>query len=146
MQTALRRLSSPIRRLVSCTGNLRSAVISDCGRYADQATFDQLRSLGKAASSTEDKLRFYYALANAQEAPFIEQNVKIALTDEISNGRVNRFLIQLAVQSNDPELVWKTVLAERAPISHKTARGSRRTDALCDRTGVFRSGRRAGAL
>ena len=118
-----RRFAAFIANPASLAPNLRSPVLQTVGRYADQATFDQLRSLGKAASSTEDKLRFYYALANAQDAAFIEQNVKIALTDEISNGRVNRFLIQLAVQSNDPELVWKTVLAERAPIVVKLPAG-----------------------
>jgi len=118
-----RRFAAFIANPASLAPNLRSPVIQTVGRYADQATFDQLRSLGKAASSTEDKLRFYYALANAQDAPFIEQCVKIALTDEISNGRVNRFLIQLAVQSNDPELVWKDVLAERAPILVKLPPG-----------------------
>lgn len=118
-----RRFAAFIANPASLAPNLRPPVIQTVGRYADQATFDQLRALGKAASSTEDKLRFYYALASAQEAPFIEQNVKIALTDEISNGRVNRFLIQLAVESNYPELVWKDVLAERAPILVKLPAG-----------------------
>jgi len=68
-------------------------------------------------------LRFYYALAAAQDAAFIDENVKIALTDEISNGRVNRFLIQVALQSNDPALVWKDVLPERAPIFVKLPAG-----------------------
>jgi aminopeptidase N len=109
----------------SLTPNLRSAVIEIVGRYADQETFNKLRVLGRAASSTEDKLRYYYALAGAQDAVFIDQNVKIALTDEITNGRVNQFLIQLALQSADPELVWKAVLAARTPILAKLPAGRR---------------------
>jgi len=118
-----RRFAAFIANPTSLPSDLRSPVIQTVGRYADQATFDQLRSLGKAASSTEDKLRFYYALAAAQDAAFIDENVKIALTDEISNGRVNRFLIQVALQSNDPALVWKDVLPERAPIFVKLPAG-----------------------
>jgi aminopeptidase N len=99
--------------------NLRSPVIETVGRYADQPTFDKLHALGRAASNTEDKLRYFYALAGAQNAAFIDQNVKIALTDEITNGRVNQFLIQLASRSADPERVWKAVLAARTPIFEK---------------------------
>ncbi|HEY5102668.1 MAG TPA: M1 family metallopeptidase [Steroidobacteraceae bacterium] len=105
--------------------NLRSPVIDMVGRYADQTTFDKLRVLGRAASSTEDKLRYYFALAAAQDPVFIDQNVKVALTAEITNGRVNQFLIQLALQSNDPELVWQAVLAKRAPILAKLPPGRR---------------------
>ena len=118
-----RRFTAFVADPASLAPNLRSPVIQTVGRYANQATFDQLRTLGKAASSTEDKLRFYFALAGAQDGTFIEQNVKIALTDEISNGRVNRFLIQLALQASDPDLVWKDVLAERAPILAKLSAG-----------------------
>jgi aminopeptidase N len=109
----------------SLAANLRSPVMQTVGRYANQSTFDQLRALGRASSSTEDKLRYYYALAAAQDAAFIDQNVKIALTDEITNGRVNQFLIQLALQSRDPDRVWKAVLAERAPILAKLPAGRR---------------------
>ena len=103
--------------------NLRPSVIQTVGRYADQATFDELRALGKAASSTEERLQFYFALAEAQDPAFIAEDIKIALTDEISNGRVNRFLVQLAQRSNDPERVWKEVLAHRAPILAKLPQG-----------------------
>jgi aminopeptidase N len=120
-----RRFAAFLADPPSLAPNLRSPVIVTVGRYADQATFDKLRSLGRAASSTEDKLRYYFALAAAQDAAFIEQNVKIALTDEIPNGRVNQFLIQLALQSRDPELVWRAVLAERTPILEKMPAGRR---------------------
>jgi aminopeptidase N len=120
-----RRFAAFVADPTTLAPNLRSPVIETVGRYADQHTFDQLRSLGKAASGTEDKLRYYYALAEAQNAAFVEQNVAIALTDEISNGRVNRFLMQVAEKSNDPDLVWKAVLAHRTPILEKLPTGRR---------------------
>lgn len=118
-----RRFAAFLTQPASLAPNLRSPVINTVGRYADQATFHQLRALGKASSGTEDKLRYYYALANAQNASFIDQNIKIALTDELPNGRVNRFLLQVAIESNDPDLVWKTFLAQRAPILAKLPAG-----------------------
>jgi aminopeptidase N len=118
-----RRFAAFLTQPASLAPNLRSSVIDTVGRYADQATFDKLRALGKASSGTEDKLRYYYALANAQNASFIDQNIKIALTDEIPNGRVNRFLMEVAVETNDPDQVWKTFLAQRAPILVKLPAG-----------------------
>jgi aminopeptidase N len=117
------RYASFIAAPASLAPNLRKPVLQTIGRNADQATFDQLRSLGKAASSTEEKLQFYYALAAAQNGAFIDESVKIALTDEIANGRVNRFLVQLAQQSSDPGRVWSDVLAVRAPIVAKLPAG-----------------------
>jgi aminopeptidase N len=118
-----RRYASFIAAPASLAPNLRTPVIQTVGRYADQTTYEQLRALGKAASSTEEKLEFYYALAGAQNTAFTAESVRIALTDEISNGRVNRFLIQLAQQSSDPDLVWKELVAERAPILAKVPAG-----------------------
>ena len=118
-----RRYAAFIAAPASLAPNLRTPVIRTIARYADQATFEQLRSLGNTASSTEEKLQFYYALAGAQNAAFIDESVRIALTDEISNGRVNRFLIELAQQSSNPDLVWKDVLAVRAPILAKVPGG-----------------------
>jgi len=120
-----RRFAAFVANPDSLAANLRSPVLQTVGRYADQRTFAQLRSLGRAASNTEDKLRFYYALAEAQNTEFVDQNVRIALTDEIANGRVNRFLIQVAQKSSDPDLVWKAVVAARAPILEKLPLGPR---------------------
>jgi hypothetical protein len=67
--------------------------------------------LGRAASGTEAKLGFYYALARAANPALIDQAISIALTDEMSNGRVNRFLQTLAENADDPGRVWNGVLA-----------------------------------
>jgi aminopeptidase N len=123
MAECKRRYASFIAAPASLAPNLRAPVIQTIGRYADQATFDQLRALGNAASSTEEKLQFYYALAGAQNSAFIDESIKIALTPEISNGRVDRYLIQLAQHSSDPDLLWKDLLAERTPIIAKLPAG-----------------------
>jgi hypothetical protein len=94
----------------SLPATLRDPVIMVVGYGADQATFDQIRNLGRKARGTEEKLRYYGALAGARNPRLIEQTVAIATTDEISNGRVNRFLIEVARQSDNPDLVWRKSL------------------------------------
>jgi aminopeptidase N len=109
----------------SLPANLRTPVIETVARSADQATFEQLRALGKAATGSEDKLRYYYALAGAQDPRFISEDLAIARSDEIANGRVPRFLQQLAQRSATPDAVWRAVVEQRAPLLEKMPEGFR---------------------
>jgi len=86
---------------------------------ADRATFDALRQRGRAASSTEGKLRFYNALGGARDPALIDEVVKITTTDEIPNGRINLYIAKAAAASDDPDRVWKLFLAARGPVEEK---------------------------
>jgi aminopeptidase N len=114
-----RRFAAFIKDPATLPANLRTPVIEIVARYADKATFEELRRMGQAASGTEDKLRYYGALAGAQDPAFIGEDLAIARTGEISNGRVPFFLIQLAQRSATPDAVWKAVVAQREPIVAK---------------------------
>lgn len=92
---------------------LQDAVLRVVGYTADQKTWDQLRKLGKAADSTELRLRYYGALAGAGDPALIAQTVAITETDEISPGRMNRFIIGAAAASDNPDLVWKLFVPKR---------------------------------
>jgi aminopeptidase N len=116
---ARRRFAAFVKDPASLPANLRTPVIDTIARNADQATFDQLRALGKASSGTEDKLRFYIALAGAQDPKFISEDIAIAKSDEIANGRVPQFLATLAARSPTPDRVWKAVVEQRAPLLAK---------------------------
>jgi|HubBroStandDraft_1064217.scaffolds.fasta_scaffold00011_60 aminopeptidase N len=122
-----KRFDAFLVKPASLSPNIADAVIRNVGRSADQAVWDQLRALGKAASGTEEKLRYYFALAAAHDPALIDQGVAIALGDEIANGRVNRLVIQIAGSSDDPDRVWADVVANPDPILAKLpefARGS----------------------
>jgi len=114
-----RRFAAFVKDPATLPANLRTPVIEIVARYADKATFEELRRMGQAASGTEDKLRYYGALAGAQDPAFIGEDLAIARTGEISNGRVPFFLIQLAQRSATPDAVWKAVVAQREPIVAK---------------------------
>jgi aminopeptidase N len=124
---ATKRFDAFLARPASLSTTIAGAVITTIGHAADQATWDKLHALGRAASGTEEKLRYYYALAGAHDPALIDQSVAIALTDEIANGRVNRFVMRVAAASDDPDRVWNDVLANPAPILAKLSEGSRNT-------------------
>ena len=120
-----KRFDALIAKPASLSPDLADAVLGTVGRHADQAVWDKLHELGKAASGTEAKLRYYYALAGARDPTLIDQSVAIALTDEIANGRVNRFVAAVAAKSDDPDRVWSDAVANPAPILDKLSDRSR---------------------
>ncbi len=97
--------------------SISGGVLTTVGAHADQAAWDQLHALGKSASGTELKLRYYYALAAARAPSLIDQSVNLATANELPNGRVNRFLIQAAAASGDPERVFDDVALNFAAIT-----------------------------
>jgi aminopeptidase N len=105
--------------------DLRDAVASVAGYSADRKTFEELRDLGRRAAGTEAKLRYYYALAGVHDPVLIEEVIKIALTDEIPSGRVNRYLASAAYASDDPDRVWELVLRSREPVMAKLTGGQK---------------------
>jgi aminopeptidase N len=105
--------------------DLRDAVAAVAGYAADRKTFDELRDLGRGATGTEAKLRYYYALAGTHDPALIEDVIKIALTDEIPSGRVNRYLVSAAYASGDPDRVWQLVLKNREPVMAKLTSGQK---------------------
>jgi hypothetical protein len=92
---------------------LQEAVAMVVGRHADLATWEALRRLGRAAAGTEARLRWYWALAQATDPALIARTVAIGGTEELPNGRVNRFLVETAGAADDPDLVWSLFLPRR---------------------------------
>src|SRR5579862_4577243 len=72
------------------------AVLRTLAIGADKPTYEKLRALGRAASSSETKLRYYNALAAAQDPALVDETVEIGLTEEVPPGRINRLLIENA--------------------------------------------------
>ena len=89
------------------------------GHAADRQTFDALRRLGKTAPGTETLLRYYNALGGATDPALIAETVAITTTDEITAGRVNRFIAAAAASSDNPDLVWKLFLPKRKAVLAK---------------------------
>jgi aminopeptidase N len=97
--------------------DLRQPVLDIVGHHADQATWTLLKDLAAKTPSTEEKLRYYSAMAAASDPAIIRENAAFSLTGEIPNGRLLFFILDMSTTSGDPSLVFDLV----KPIESKLA-------------------------
>jgi aminopeptidase N len=116
---ARKRFAAFVADQSTLSPSLQDAVLTVVGYSADKKIYDQLHELGRNAKSTETLLRYYGALGGAHDPALIEETVGITQTDEITAGRVNRFIGAAAAASDNPELVWKLFLGKRKAVMDK---------------------------
>jgi len=97
--------------------DLRAPVLNIVGHHADQATWAALKEMATQATSTEEKLRYFSAMAAASDPALIRENAAFSLTGEIPNGRLLFFVLGMSRDSGDPGLVFSLV----KPIEAKLA-------------------------
>ncbi len=118
---AHRRFDAFVQNPGSLSPDLRGPVLTMVGHTADQATYDTLKRLGIAATSTEEKLRYFIALAGAEDPKLVAESVAFAEAGEVPNGRITPYLAMISRNSEHPELVYKLTepripaLATRVP-------------------------------
>ncbi len=118
---AHRRFAAFVQDPASLSPDLRLPVLTMVGHTADEATYDTLKRLGIAATSTEEKLRYFTALAGAADPKLVAQSVAFAEAGEVPNGRITAYLGVISRNSEHPELVYKlaeprlAALATRLP-------------------------------
>jgi aminopeptidase N len=122
---ARRRFAAFLKDPKTLDKDLREAVVTVVGYHADALAFDALRDLGRTAPSTEAKLRYYFALAGAQDPAFANEIVNIALTGELPSGRVDRFLASAAGASGGADGIWQAVLRNRQALMRKLTGGQK---------------------
>jgi aminopeptidase N len=91
----------------SLAPNLRPCVMNIVGRYSDRATYDQLHKLALAARSTEERQRYYSAMAAALEPSLAGLTLAISLTDENVPQEAIRLVPEVSHAGEQPELAWK---------------------------------------
>ncbi len=96
--------------------SLRQPVLMIVGMHADQATWQQLRDAGLAATVSEDKLGYFAAMGAAHDPALISAFVPFATSGAVPNGRIGWMLRSAAKMSDAPERVWAAVLANQATI------------------------------
>ncbi len=120
---AHRRFDAFVQNPASLSPDLRAPVLTMVGHSADQATYDTLKRLGIAATGTEEKLRYFTAMAGAANPKLVAQSVAFAEAGEVPNGRITPYLAVISRNSEHPELVYKlteprvAALATRIPPS-----------------------------
>src|SRR5205807_7412177 len=91
----------------SLAPNLRPSVINIVGRYSDRATYDQLHKLAFAAKGTEERRRYYSAMAAAHDPSLAEVTLPIALSDETVPQEAIWLVVGVAHGGEQPDLAWK---------------------------------------
>ncbi len=90
----------------SLAPDLRPAVFRVIGRYADEATWNDLHQLGLKTTSIEEKQNYYDALAGAMDPKLVKKTLLIALTDELSTSRAVYLVSRVARESGHPDIAW----------------------------------------
>ena len=118
---AKRRFAAFVKDSGSLDVNLRGPVVFLAGRYADRATYDELRALGRKATDTEQRVRYYVALAAAINPELAKETLAITLTDEVPADLANGLILTVA-SGEHPELAlafvktnFKALAAKRGP-------------------------------
>ena len=100
--------------------DLRPAVFSVVGRYADEATWNKLHQLGLKTMSIEEKQNYYDALAGAMDPKLVKKTLPIALTDELPTSRAVFLVSRVARESGHPEIAWDFARANMKALLAKT--------------------------
>jgi len=104
----------------SLAPDLRPAVLSVVGRYADEKTWNKLHELGLKTTSIADKQNYYNALAQAADLKLIKKTLAIALTDELPTSRAVFLVARVARDSGHPDIAWELAAANMKTLLAKT--------------------------
>jgi len=102
---ANQRFQAYLKDPASLSGDLIGPVMILAGRYADRATYDQLRALARRALTTEGKARAYRGLQSALDPDLLADTLLMSLGDEMPVSEANQNLTALADHSENPAAV-----------------------------------------
>jgi len=104
---ARRRFDAFVQDPTTLPPNLRDPVVHLVGRTASRATYETLLALGRKSTTSEERVRYYSALASALDPALARETLAIALTDELSSDLARRLVNWVA--GEHPELALEVV-------------------------------------
>ncbi len=113
---AQRRFAAYREQPGSLPPSLLDPVIRIVGMHADAATYMTLAGLVRSSPDTEQKQRYFTALAASHDPALMARSVRIAYSGAIPNGRIVYDLSRIASGSDDPDAVWRLVQPDQAQI------------------------------
>jgi aminopeptidase N len=108
---AKRRFAAYLENPASLRTGLREPVTRLAGRTADRATYDLLRELARKTTNTDERVRYYSALAAALDPALARETLALALTDEVPATTVGTLISGVASAGEHPDLAWAFVQA-----------------------------------
>lgn len=106
---AKRRFERFVQDPNSLPPGLRDPVAHVVGISADRPTYDTLLSLARKATSTDERLRYYYAAASAHDPVLARATLKLTLTNELPTAIAAGVINTVASSGEQPELAWHFV-------------------------------------
>ncbi len=91
----------------SLTGGLRNAVLNVVGRYADPATYEQLKRLAISVPSTEEKAELYGAIQNALDPVLARETLELTLGEQLPVTIRNWNIMSVAGSGEHIDLAWQ---------------------------------------
>ena len=113
---AQRRFTAFVANPASLAPDLRAPVLAIVGHHADAQTYDTLARLGEAAPGTEEKLRYFNAMAGAGNAALIARTMAFAASGQIPPGRITNVINVAALNSDNPDEVYRQLQPNAAAI------------------------------
>ncbi|PYD75512.1 M1 family metallopeptidase [Novacetimonas pomaceti] len=110
------RFQKYIKKPNSLPSSLIEPVAVIVGSEATEKTYDQIEKVIRTAPDTEQKLRFFGALASAHDPALMQRSVALAYSGIIPNGRIVMSLATVARRSGHPDQVWDIVLKNQDAI------------------------------
>ncbi|WP_407176706.1 M1 family metallopeptidase [Bradyrhizobium sp. STM 3562] len=116
---AKRRFERFLQDPASLPVALREPVAHVVGISADRPTYDTLLSLARKATSTDERLRYYYAAASAHDPVLARDTLKLALNGELPITIIPGMINTVASFGEQPELAWHFVQKHYDPLFAK---------------------------
>jgi hypothetical protein len=88
---------------------LREPVTHLVGRTADRASYEALHQLARRTTNTDERVRYYAALAAALDPALATETLAIALTDEVPTTLVGTLIFGVASAGEHRDLAWTFV-------------------------------------
>jgi aminopeptidase N len=123
---AKRRFAAYLIDPASLPVDLRATVIHLAGRTADRAIYDALLALARKATDTNERVRYYSAVAAALDPALARETLALTLTDELPSTLVGS-LISGVAGSEHPDLAWDFVKENFATLAQKQGPSFRNT-------------------
>jgi aminopeptidase N len=109
MDEAKRRFAAFEKDPASLSASLRDVVMHLAGRSANRSVWDRLLALARRTTSTEERVRYYAALAGARDPALAQDALRLVLAENLPPELAARLVFIVAGAGQHPDLAWAFV-------------------------------------
>ena len=106
---AKRRFKGFLQDPNSLPSALREAVSYVVGHSADRESYEALLALARNSTTTDERLRYYFAAASARDSALARDTLALTLTDELPNTIITGLINTVASSGEQGDLAWDFV-------------------------------------